>query len=933
MVRKAVFVAALLASASLAHASDKPIYAPAPDWVRPAPAVDPAKLGDDAPVFLILDRQQRLKDGQVWSYQDTETRAASPQVLSQIGTITLTWAPDKGDLVIHRVEIIRGADHIDLLKGGDPFTVLHREQQLEQLQLDGMLTATMPVSGLRVGDVLRLTYSVTEKDPTLAGNVQDFAPLLADPFRVQFARERMIWPDGMDLHYKVLGDKVAPALSDAGGYHELVVTEPVAKQPDMPDDAPARYRRGTAIEASSFPDWASVSKIMAPLYDTAGTIQPGSPLAAEVAKIEAASLDPTRRAMLALQLVQDKIRYLFKGMDNGNYVPQKPADTWQLRYGDCKAKTMLLLALLHEMKIDAEPVLASSQLGDAVPTRLPMPGAFDHVFVHATIDGKSLWLDGTSAGAQLADVDDVPPFRNVLPLRSAGAGIMPLPVRASARPDMTVAITYDKRAGLFFPGPFEMNFTMRGPLAQTIKAGAAQASKDDIEKIAAKAANDMISASITVTGGKLTFDDAAGTATVVATGIAYPEWTHEDERYRVAVDKMISTLSFDPDRSRTAWQSIPVATGDPAHVQFTTRYELPDGGKGFTLDGAQTLDTTLAGQTFHRTTSLADGVLTIHDDAVNTGAEIAPADIAAERQRVAAAQTHLLRLQAPVDYPQGWATVAAVRKAHGFDAALADYQANIAAHPDEADPYLARARFRVMTYDREGALADLTKAIALAPTADTYAWRAGIYRDLGQKDKALADYKAAQALDPGSSGVISGLASIEADQGDKDAALALVQERIDAGGKDKSDFLALKADILSRVGDKDDALAAIDSAIAASPGNPTLLNNRCWIKGTQNTALDTALKDCTKSMELSDSPISALDSRAMVYFRLNRIDDALADLNAALDLNPNLAASLYMRGVIRKRQGDAAKAAADLAAARLLSPQIDQDYARYGIKP
>lgn len=933
MVRKAIFVATLLASASMAQASDKPVYAPVPDWVKPAPAVDPAKLGDDAPVFLILDRQQRLKDGQVWSYQDAETRAASPQVLSQIGTITLTWTPDKGDLIVHRVEIIRGAEHIDLLKGGDPFTVLHREQQLEQLQLDGMLTATMPVSGLRVGDVLRLTYSTTEKDPTLAGNVQNFAPVLADPFRVQFARERMIWPDGSNLHYKVLGDKIAPSLTDANGYHELIVTEPVAKQPDLPGDAPARYRRGTAIEASSFADWASISKIMAPLYDAAGTIQPGSPLAAEAAKIEAATPDPAKRAMLALQLVQDKIRYLFKGMDNGNYVPQKPADTWQLRYGDCKAKTMLLLALLHEMKIDAEPVLASSQLGDAVPSRLPMPGAFDHVFVHATIAGKSLWLDGTSSGAQFADIDDVPPFRNVLPLRAAGADIVSLPARASARPDMTVDITYDKRAGLFFPGPFEMRFTMRGPLAQVIKAGAAQASKDDIEKMAAKTANDMMTASITVTSGKLTFDDAAGTATVVASGVAYPEWTHEDERYRIPVDKTIAGLSFDPDRSRAAWQSIPVSTGDPTHVLLTTRYRLPDGGKDFSLDGAQSLDTTLAGQTVHRTTTLADGVLTVRDDGIMTGEEIAPKDIAAERQRVAAAQTHLLRLQAPTDYPQGWATVAAMRKAHGFDAALADYQANIAAHPDEADPYLARARFDALTFDRDAAVADLGKAIALAPTADTYVWRGSLYRELGDKAKALADFKAAQALDPGAANVVSGLASIEADQGEKDDALALVQQRIDEGGKDKSDFLALKADILSRAGDKDDALTAIDSAIASSPGNPTLLNNRCWIKGTQNTALDTALKDCTKSMELSDSPISALDSRAMVYFRMKRMDDALADLDAALNLNPNLAASLYMRGVIRKQQGDATKAAADLAAARLISPQIDQDYARFGIKP
>jgi tetratricopeptide (TPR) repeat protein len=108
---------------------------------------------------------------------------------------------------------------------------------------------------------------------------------------------------------------------------------------------------------------------------------------------------------------------------------------------------------------------------------------------------------------------------------------------------------------------------------------------------------------------------------------------------------------------------------------------------------------------------------------------------------------------------------------------------------------------------------------------------------------------------------------------------------------------------------------------------------RCWVKGTLNVSLDTALKDCTRAIELGDSAANALDSRAMVYFRLNRLDDALADLNAALDIDPDQAASLYMRGLIRKRMGDAKVGEVDLGAARLMSPTIDRDYSRYGIAP
>src|SRR3546814_18600193 len=95
-------------------------------------------------------------------------------------------------------------------------------------------------------------------------------------------------------------------------------------------------------------------------------------------------------------LVQNEIRYLYRGMENGNYVPQAPEATWSLRYGDCKAKTLLLLAMLDQLGIEARPALVSSAFGDLLRDRLPTLGAFDHVIVEAKIAGTAMWLDGTT---------------------------------------------------------------------------------------------------------------------------------------------------------------------------------------------------------------------------------------------------------------------------------------------------------------------------------------------------------------------------------------------------------------------------------------------------------------------------------------------------------------------------------------------------------
>jgi tetratricopeptide (TPR) repeat protein len=142
----------------------------------------------------------------------------------------------------------------------------------------------------------------------------------------------------------------------------------------------------------------------------------------------------------------------------------------------------------------------------------------------------------------------------------------------------------------------------------------------------------------------------------------------------------------------------------------------------------------------------------------------------------------------------------------------------------------------------------------------------------------------------------------------------------------------IKAELLAKSGDADAALTALNEGVAIKSANAQLLNQRCWLKGTMSVQLDSAIQDCTRAVELTDNNAAELDSRAMVYFRLNRLNDALADLNTALDLNPALASSLYLRSVIERKMGKSRDADEDAANARKLAPRIDEEYARWKIK-
>lgn len=923
----------LVCAPSVARADDKPVYQPAPAWVIVAPSPDAAKLTDADPALVISDQQQRLSDGQVWEYTDQATRVISTQTIRDLGTVTLPWQPDAGDLIVHRAEIIRGAEHIDLIAAGQRFQVLRREEQLEQWQLTGTLTATMTVEGLRVGDVLRLSYSVTSKDKALQGNVQTAIPLIAAPGRAKFARARLSWPVGTDLKWRGYADGLAPKVVQKDGFNEIEIALPLAKPAELPDDAPARYRKLSILEATSFADWSAVSKVMAPLYKTEGTIAAGSPLAAEVAKIAAKSNDPRTRTALALRLVQDETRYLFKGMDGGNYTPQKPADTWSLRYGDCKAKTLLLLAILRELGVEAEPVVASMGMSDHVAQRLPSAGAFDHVIVRAVIDGKSLWLDGTGTGNRLADLDDTPPFRNVLPLRSAGAELMPIPMHAPARPIGEVDIEVDQSAGLNLPAPFAIRFTVHGALAEMYHAGSMQADKEQLSSMAQMMANGILGDSL-ISDHSVTYDADAARATITIKGIMSTPWEKTDGRMRTTLDKTLSKLSFTPDRARTAWKDIPVVISPmPVSTVYKMRVHLPANGTGFELEGDRLLPGRIAGATVDRKASLEGAWATLEDHMAMDGGEIAPPDLGTVRAQVALAQSRLLTVAAPVDYPARWKVVAEARRTGGFAPIEAAYAKAIAEAPDKAHGYTNRATFLNGVWDWKGTLADLDKAIAIEPSANLYFWRARTRLMLRDDKGALADIDAGLALDPGSTEGLGQRATLQFRAGKRDEALAALAERIEAGGSEKVNFVTTQGSLLAEAGRSDEAIAALDTAIKVNPGNSNLLNERCWLKATLNVTLDTALKDCTKGIELAENPASIYDSRAMVYYRMGRMEDAIADLDAALDLSPGQGASLYLRGVIRKHLGDAKGSGDDLGAARMMSTRIDEDYARYGIKP
>ena len=106
--------------------------------------------------------------------------------------------------------------------------------------------------------------------------------------------------------------------------------------------------------------------------------------------------------------MQDDIRYLGIEMGRNSHEPHQPWETLEARWGDCKDKTLLLVALLRELGLEAYPALVNTRLAASARQRSSPRRSSSITSSRRSIDGgKTYWVDGTISdqGGTLATIE------------------------------------------------------------------------------------------------------------------------------------------------------------------------------------------------------------------------------------------------------------------------------------------------------------------------------------------------------------------------------------------------------------------------------------------------------------------------------------------------------------------------------------------------
>lgn len=587
---RAGILLALVSTSALA-ADPEPQTAPIPGWVKPAtiPEANPARKDAASQVLLINSQTRFDKDGQA-TYFEYVIQPQSVAGLQSTGTIAIPWNVGRTDLTINAIEIRRAGKAIDLLKGAD-LTVIRRENNLEKAMLDGVRTVILPAKGLQIGDQVRVAATYGIKTDAVGGHGEDIQDWHLG-FDVVSLQRRFLVTPGADVKWRAASRVVKPATSATPQGTEYLFTAANVESVKYPTGI--RGRDSTSdIQFTSFRTWSDVAKLGQPLYAKARQIEPGSPLAAEADRIAASTSDPKKRMMAALRLAQERVRYVALLLGDGAYVPVNASETWDRKFGDCKGKTTLLLALLDRLGVKADALYVSAQNSDILVDRLPSLITFDHVIARATIDGKHFYLDATDYGQRtLAEVSGTY-LRHGLPLVE-GAGLEALPRIPVEEPLRLSELVWDGSKGVAGELPFTAKLTLRGVMAAEARGKKAAADK-------ASEFEDYLKDLMPGVGNKdleivsHTDDEATGEFIVAFKGKAGVYWDQIEnlKGYRFSFSNDAAKWSEKFERDEGPFKDVPVRLNPNYWQREVETLIVPADGKAFKID-APALDRTLA---------------------------------------------------------------------------------------------------------------------------------------------------------------------------------------------------------------------------------------------------------------------------------------------------------------------------------------------------
>lgn len=349
-----------------------------------------AELAESESGFTDLRQHVDLKweaDGTVVERIVVIRRFHNTDGIDQAGEMSIFAAPSNESLVLHAAYTLTGSgERFDV----DPLTL--QVVDVEEARIfSGQKRVVLPLPALSEGATSVVSYTLRNRAQNWplpwarSYQLQSGNPVGQMVITAESIPRGIVWKtQDPDIDCRVSGRNLRCVKSKIPALH-----------PDV-DLSLARDSIHNLVIGESLA-WKDVSQRVHSIVEP--QIRKGVP-AGTAEKLIASKSSELEKWEALFQFVADDIRYL--GLEKGDsaVVPHPPALTLRRRFGDCKDKVTLLVALARQVSLEAYPVLVGTEYYDVDSLILPSSNYFNHMVACVTTrEGETRCADPTINGA------------------------------------------------------------------------------------------------------------------------------------------------------------------------------------------------------------------------------------------------------------------------------------------------------------------------------------------------------------------------------------------------------------------------------------------------------------------------------------------------------------------------------------------------------
>lgn len=429
-------------------------FSATPAWVKPVKTTtDTTELPASGGIqYLLVDQQINASPNPshgpnskpTHNYYHFREKILNQNGLNRGSELFIYHYPDYQTIELHHLNIIRAGEVINKLSSSiiDSF---RSETQSRDLIYSGEITTQIVIDDLREGDIIDYGYSTIGSNPVYQ-KLFSFPARLNWTVPVEQAYYRVLWRSKTPLKTSTINASSQVKVSQQNDFINYEIS--LEKIPAIIQNSqqPSWFNPTAYTYFSNIENWQDVEQWATPMYQEAMISTPALETIGE--SIKQAHTEKLDQLGAALDYVQSEIRYLGLEMGQNSHRPTPADQTLDLRYGDCKDKTTLLITLLRQLGINAYPALVNTVWGKKLTSYPPSHNNFDHVITFVELNGETFWLDPTrqNQGNNIRKVHQ-PDYGYALVLakqQNSLTNMTSVDVSASHTPSTSIQYTYDK---------------------------------------------------------------------------------------------------------------------------------------------------------------------------------------------------------------------------------------------------------------------------------------------------------------------------------------------------------------------------------------------------------------------------------------------------------------------------------------------------------